>query len=80
MSWKPEVIADSSGKWAGNALRFATREEAYANAHNLAMRWALVRDYRATESDDPVNYAWRDGALVSLADGVRLTPLKGEQS
>ena len=28
MSFKPEVIADSSGKWSGNALRFATREEA----------------------------------------------------
>jgi hypothetical protein len=24
MSFKPEVIADSSGKWCGNALRFAT--------------------------------------------------------
>ena len=28
MSFKPEVIADSSGQWCGNALRFATREEA----------------------------------------------------
>ena len=25
MSFKPEVIADRSGKWTGNALRFATR-------------------------------------------------------
>jgi hypothetical protein len=24
MSFKPEVIADTSGKWCGNALRFAT--------------------------------------------------------
>ena len=31
MSFKPEVIADSSGQWCGNALRFATREEAEAN-------------------------------------------------
>ena len=31
MSFKPEVIADSSSKWSGNALRFATREEAEAN-------------------------------------------------
>jgi hypothetical protein len=31
MSFKPEVIADSSGKFCGNALRFATREEAEAN-------------------------------------------------
>jgi len=34
MSWKPEVIADSSGKWCGNALRFATREEAEANVRD----------------------------------------------
>src|SRR5215472_17469955 len=27
-SWKPEVIADSSGTWASNMLRFATKEEA----------------------------------------------------
>jgi hypothetical protein len=24
MSFKPEVIADTSGEWCGNALRFAT--------------------------------------------------------
>jgi hypothetical protein len=38
-SFKPEVIADSSGKWSGNALRFATREEAKANVQDLMMRW-----------------------------------------
>jgi hypothetical protein len=58
MSFKPEVIADSSGKWCGNALRFATRGEAEANARDLAMRWTLVVDWRATESTDPVNYRW----------------------
>jgi hypothetical protein len=66
MSWKPEVIADGSGKWAGNALRFATREEAEANVANLMSRWMLVRETRVVESDDPVNYAWRDGALVQV--------------
>ena len=53
MSWKPEVIADSSGKWSTNALRFATEEEASAYALDLALRWTLVRDVRATECDDP---------------------------
>ena len=66
MSWKPEVIADSSGKWCGNALRFATKAEAEANARDLMMRWFLVRETRATESDDPVNYAWVDGQVVNL--------------
>lgn len=60
MSFKVEVIADSSGKWVSNALRFATREEAEAAAADLASRWMLVRDWRATEADDdePVNYRW----------------------
>jgi len=61
MSFKPEVIADSSGKWCGNALRFATREEAEGNARDLMNRWMLVTDTRAVESDDPVNYTWVNG-------------------
>jgi hypothetical protein len=28
MSFKPEVIADSGGKWCGTPQRFATKEEA----------------------------------------------------
>ena len=61
MSWAPEVIADNSGKWAGNALRFATKEEAEANVANLAARWLAVIDTRVVESDDPVNYRWIAG-------------------
>ncbi len=57
MSFKPEVIADSSGQWCGNALRFATREEADANVQDLMMRWFAVRETRVVESDDdPINY------------------------
>jgi hypothetical protein len=69
MSWKPEVIADSSGKWYGNALRFATKEEAEANVANLAYRWLSVIDTRVVESDEPVNYAWTDGRLVAVEKG-----------
>jgi hypothetical protein len=71
MSWAPEVIADNSGKWCGNALRFATRAEAEANVLALAMRWTLVRDTRVVESDEPVNYAWIDGCLVRLEEVSR---------
>jgi hypothetical protein len=53
MSFKPEVIADASGRWCGNALRFATREEAAANVQNLMMRWFAVRETRVVESDAP---------------------------
>ena len=66
MSWKPEVIADSSGTWRGNALRFATREEAAANVRDLMMRWFAVRDTRVVKTDDPVNYQYFDGRLESL--------------
>jgi len=66
MSWKPEVIADNSGKWCGNLLRFATCEEAEANAQDLARRWTLVRQWRATESEDPVTHAWVNGKSVQL--------------
>jgi hypothetical protein len=65
MSWKPEVIADNSGKWCGNALRFETKAEAEANVRDLASRWILVRDTRVVETEDPVNYSWVDGKLVS---------------
>jgi hypothetical protein len=54
-SWMAEVIADSSGKFVGNALRFATRAEAEAYVRDLAWRWTLVRETRVVESGDPVN-------------------------
>ncbi len=63
MSWKPEVIADSTGKWCGNALRFATQQEARYNVQDLAGRWFAVRDTRVVECEDPVTHAWVDGRL-----------------
>ncbi len=65
-SFAPEVIADSSGKWCGNALRFATREEAERNVRNLQMRWMSVRETRVVRSRDPVNYCWVNGGLVRM--------------
>jgi hypothetical protein len=65
-SFKPEVTTDGSGKWSGNSLRFATREEAEASVNDLAWRWTLVRDTRTAESDDPVTHAWVDNALVRI--------------
>ena len=66
MSWKPEVIADSSGQWAGNALRFATKEEAEAQVLDLSLWWTSVRETRVVESTDPVNYKYVDGKLIEL--------------
>lgn len=66
MSWRPEVIADSSGQWTPNGLRFATKEEAEASALDLSMRWTAVRETRAAESTDPVNYTYIDHKLEAI--------------
>ena len=67
-SYSPEVIADSSGEWCGNGLRFATREEAEQNVRDLEMRWTSVRETRVVESDEPVNYSYHDRKLRALSD------------
>jgi hypothetical protein len=53
-SYKAEVIADNSGKWCGNGLRFATHKEAEDYARDLSYRWTLVREWRVVESEDAV--------------------------
>jgi hypothetical protein len=53
MSYKAEVIADGSGKWVSNQLRFDTAAEAEAYVKDLAWRWTAVRDTRVIECDDP---------------------------
>jgi hypothetical protein len=54
-SYKVEVIADGSGTWCSNALRFATAEEADAYGTDLASRWTLVREWRVVATTDEVN-------------------------
>lgn len=66
MSWRPEVIADNSGNWVPNGQRFATEAEALFSASDLAGKWILVRDWRAVESTDPVNYAVTNGYVVPV--------------
>ncbi len=63
-SYKTEVNVD--GNWASNALRFATESEAKAYGNELLSRWFAPSDSRAAESEDPVNYAFKDGRAVSL--------------
>ena len=65
MSYKAEVVADSSGKWSGNDIRLPTEDQAEAYAVDLACRWTLVTDRRVVESDDPVNYKFIGGKLVA---------------
>jgi hypothetical protein len=55
MSFKAEVIADASGQWTSNALRFATEQEAKIYVDDLFMRWTAVRESRVVECGDLVN-------------------------
>jgi len=77
-SWKAEVIADNSGRWCGNGLRFATKAEAQQYALNLARHWTMVERWRVIESDDDVSHVIADGRLCIVrspaADSE--TPLK----
>ena len=45
-SYAPQVVCDCSGKFYGNALSFATREEAEQNVADLFSRWSSVTDTR----------------------------------
>lgn len=67
MSFKPEFqIAGDGVNWRGNALRFATREEAEANAQDKAASWSLVLAARVVESTDPVNYRYVNHQLIEV--------------
>ncbi len=56
MSYRPMFLVGR--EWAGNALRFATREEAEQSALELMGRWFMPSDYRVDEVDGEVNYAF----------------------
>jgi hypothetical protein len=66
MSFKPEVKVE--GKWAGNAVVFATEEEAALYGRDLLYRWFVPTDSRAVESDEPVNYRrYDDGRIETVS-------------
>jgi hypothetical protein len=71
MSFKPEVIADASGQWSSNACRFETEAEAEAYAHDLFMRWTLVRETRVVQCNDPVVCRFVNGATEWIKDPVQ---------
>ena len=65
-SYAPEVLVD--GAWSGNALRFATEDEAARWGAALLCRWFVPTDARAVPSTDPVNYRLTaDGDLARVA-------------
>ena len=52
MTFKVEVIADNSGQWCGNGLRFDTRKQAEDYGSDLHMRWTAVREWRVVPADE----------------------------
>lgn len=66
MNWAPEVFID--GKWSGNALVFATEQEAVQWGKDLLLRWYVPSDSRAVKTDRPVNYMLVDYKLVSVVE------------
>jgi len=76
MSYGGEVIADSTGKWCGNSLRFATEEEAKAYVDDLMWRWTSVCKRRVVQSDDPVNYRWDGSRARPLIDAQTMSNLE----
>ena len=66
-SFAVEVIADNSGKWAGNGARYLTEAAAKMAAHDLMMRWFLVKEWRVVPSPDKPTWALGDdGRMVYL--------------
>ncbi len=53
--WKMWVIADSSGKWATNAMEYNSKEEAEEAGRELSTRWLLVRSWMAAPLDTDPN-------------------------
>jgi hypothetical protein len=65
MSFKTEVCVD--GKWASNALRFATEREAQLYGTELLSRWFVPTDARPAESPDPANYKFDEQQFFAVA-------------
>jgi hypothetical protein len=61
MSWKPAVQVFGEEPFYTNGQTFATKDEAEKSARNRMFNWTLVRDCRADESNEPVNYKWVEG-------------------
>lgn len=65
MSWKP-AIKTSGEEYSLNGQAFETKEEAETMAKDIFSRWMLATDYKAIESDEPVNYKLENNVLTSV--------------
>ena len=53
--FRVEVIADNSGVWAGNGIRYDVVTDAVDAARDLHSRWMLVRQWRVIDNNDVVH-------------------------
>lgn len=59
INWKMEV--KTGGKWSTNSCTYSTEQEALNAGKELLSRWTVPSDYRAVETNDPVNYEFNNG-------------------
>lgn len=52
--WRAEVVTSRGECWAGNALTFASEEEAERYVRDLAFRWTVVRLARVVPTSTPL--------------------------
>jgi len=73
MSWRAKFQTVKDGPYDGNAVRFATFQEAGYHAKRKAMKWTSVKNWLVMSSDDPVTYTCDiDGNLERITDGNSL--------
>ena len=69
MQFKVEVIADASGKWTGNMMRFETQEAAIQYARDLSRRWTSVTAWQVIKEALPL-HGEDFPAVVVMQEGV----------
>lgn len=78
MNYRPEISTDGGKTFGQNAQVFASKGEAEVMARDIFNRWMLATDYRAAETEDPVNYRIRDGVAEPFTpDPHALTESEG---
>jgi hypothetical protein len=61
-----KVLPINETEWVGNAMVFATHEEAEQYGSNLYSRWTGITKYRVEESVQKPNYRFIDGKLKAI--------------
>jgi len=64
VSYKVEVLVAGEKDFCSNALRYPTKEMAEQESRSLVSRWFAVKEWRITESDEPILYWDKEGNKV----------------